>query len=531
MRQQQILQKLNELKAQYISDYTMPLNYPAQVKTLNDGDTNDESTAQVTLRSDVDFINARLLEAGLPLGGVIPNTTASTHVNPMTLSKHNEAASRFINDLQGTGCYDAVQVYFGNSTQQEDNDNNNTVDVTVKLKEKNWYKLYVGGGVNSDDLSSLGDGGGGNNILSNESLNKLQFETSASLLNITGFADVSTASYSVDPTGASSFKFIHDRPLCSWLPKNSSLYEFLMPRDPTLIDPNERQEENNFSNNNDMDEQEVYMNDDAQYSLGGGSHTTLGVHAVLDELDYELTRSYKEFTRSVGIRLANHCRGAARGPGMGGANKPSVAPPESMAGPYMYLDWSAKLRDLLPRRHAQFPFALDCSKEVACQSGTALHHSLTGGVYLNGCFTDDRYDPTMGYDAHFMGEISGPPGDVGYWKMKGGASWHWPLALLRMMVFGVQDEAAASDEEEPGIIGMTLHSSLNAGIIRPLTFNGLCNNSSFRGIPLSDRFYIGGPGQIRGFLPAGIGPRATKVTCSFYLLIFSCTYLTNKFNC
>ena len=28
-------------------------------------------------------------------------------------------------------------------------------------------------------------------------------------------------------------------------------------------------------------------------------------------------------------------------------------------------------------------------------------------------------------------------------------------------------------------------------------------------VPSSDRFYIGGPGQLRGFMPAGIGPRSS----------------------
>ena len=168
MHQQQMVQKLNELKAQYISEYSMPLTYPAKVETLANDDTEDDgdsddsnaATRSVTkkLRSDVDFINARLIEAGLPLGGGIPNSvTNGDNPTMSTLSKHNEAVSRFVNDLQGTGCYDAVQVYFGNSTQQQQadnsNNNNNTVDVTVKLKEKNWYKLYIGGGVNSDDLS------------------------------------------------------------------------------------------------------------------------------------------------------------------------------------------------------------------------------------------------------------------------------------------------------------------------------------------------------------------------------------------
>lgn len=507
-RQQQMAQRLNEFKAQYVAEYKMHLSYPAQLEALDD---DNDGVTKSKLRSDRDFINARLLEARLPLGGGVPDVTP-TSPSQMTLFEHSEAATRFVHDLEGTGCYDTVQVFLGNSTNGEGGQNGNAIDVTVKLKEKNWYKLYVGGGVNSEDLSSLGDGGDAGGLGSlgvGGSLPKLQFETSASLLNITGFADVSTASYSVDQTGASSFKFIHDRPLCAWLPKQNAFYEWLMPRDPSLIDASEREQQSNT----EMNEQQVFVSDDAQYSLGGGSHTTLGVHALIDELDHESTRSCKEFSRSIGLRLANHCRGAARGPGVGGANRPSVSPPESMAGPYLYLDWSVKLRDLLPRRHTEFPFALDCSKEVASQSGTTFKHSLTGGMYLNGCFTDDRYDPTMGYDAHLTCEVTGPPGDVGFCKVKGGASWHWPLELLKMFVFGVPDEVP-SNEENPVVIGATIHSSFNAGVIQPLSFSGLCNNSSYREIPLSDRFYVGGPGQLRGFLPAGIGPRASKVRYS-----------------
>ncbi|KAL7520952.1 hypothetical protein ACHAWX_007425 [Stephanocyclus meneghinianus] len=526
IRQQQMVQKLNELKATFLSEYPMPLKYPAHVTSLEDGVENDgvvSKESSTSLRTDKDFINARLLEAGLPLGGGIPDVSPTT-MSKMTLSDHNNAVARFIHDLEGTGCYDAIQVYFGGTNQannegaQED-EAPDSFDVTVRLKEKKWYKLYIGGGVNSEDLSSLGGstgsgiGGAFGGVGAAGALPKLQFETSASLLNVTGFADVSTASYSVDQTGATSFKFIHDRPLCSWFPKQSLFYEWLMPRDPSMIPPIER-EQYNEQNERNLDETLVFLSDDAQYSLGGGSNTTLGVHAILDELDYESARSYKEYSRSVGIRLANHCRGASRGPNVGGPNKSSVAPPESMAGPYVYLDWSARLRDVLPRRHADFPFALDCSREVASHSGTTLKHSLAGGIYLNGCFTDDRYDPTMGYDAHLMCELSGPPGDVGFFKMKGGCSSHWPLELLRMMILGVgEDEQATSnqDKEARAVIGMTFHSSLNAGVIHPLTFGGLCNSHAFGGLPLSDRFYVGGPGQLRGFLPAGIGPRASEV--------------------
>lgn len=516
-REQQMREKLQQLKAEYVSAYSLPLNYPAKVTGIaEDEDDHDYNKAKnATIRTSKDFINARLLEAGLPLGGGAPSK--------LTLGDHSTKVQRFINDLEGTGCYDSVQVHIGNEQDSSYNNNNTDssseqqnqqhiplemFDVTVRLKEKRWYKIYIGGGVNSEDLSSLGASGasgsafGGTGVALG-SLPKLQFETSASLLNLSGYADVSTALYSVDQTGASSFKFTHDRPLCSWLPKHSQMYDWLMPRDPRLVNDDEQE------NTNNVDELQVYMDDDAQYALGGGSHTTLGIHALSQEQDFESTRSSKEFSRSIGLRLANHCRGASRGPGMGGANKPSISPPETMAGPYYFLDWNACLRDTLPRRHPEFPFTLDCSPEVAKQAGTALKHSLTGGLYMNSCLTDDRYDPTMGYDAHLVGEVAGPPGDHGFLKLKCGGAFHFPMELLRMMTVGLEsNNDNMVDEDSTSVMGLTLHSSFNFGIARPLTFNGLCNNLG--GIPLSDRFYTGGSGQLRGFPPAGIGPRATK---------------------
>ena len=505
-REQKMREKLQQLKAEYLSAYSLSLNYPSKVTTVLDDedDTGSNKSKNDSMRTSKDFINARLLEAGLPLGGGAPSK--------LTLGDHSVAAQRFISDLEGTGCYDSVQVHIGNDQDSSINNDSSEqqqsayemFDVTVRLKEKRWYKIYVGGGVNSEDLSSLGTSGGaassgnafgGGAGAAFGALPKLQFESSVSASNLSGFADMSTALYSVDQTGASSLKFTHDRPLCSWLPKHSKLYDWLMPPDPRVV-------------GDKSIEKETTNNDNAQYALGGGSHVTLGAHALCLDHDFESTRSSKEFTRSIGLRLANHCRGASRGPGMGGANKPSVSPPESMAGPYFFLDWNACLRDTLPRRHSEFPFALDCSSEVANQAGTALKHSLIGGVYLNGRLTDDRYDPTMGYDAHLVGEVAGPPGDAGFWKLKGGGAFHFPLELLRMMTVGLESNEDTEGETSTTETGMTLHSSVNFGIARPLTYNGLCCNLG--GIPLSDRFYSGGPGQLRGFLPSGIGPRATK---------------------
>ena len=394
--------------------------------------------------------------------------------------------------------------------------------VTVDLDEKKWYKFYVGGGINADDLSSVGSasnsagfgslGGGGATGAALSVLPKLQFETSASLLNLTGFADVSSASYSVDPMGSSAFRFVHDRPLCSYLSEENPLYRWLMPEDPRTINHSDKQ--SNGSGTDTLKGQQLHFKDHAQYPPWGGSQASLGLHAICHDVDHEFTRSSKEFVRSVGMRLANHTRGAVRDPSVGGAAKPSIGPPDGMAGPYLFLDWDMSLRDVLPKRCGTHPFALDCSTEVAQLAGTRLKHALSGGLYLNGHRVDDRYEPTQGYDAHCVVEVAGPPGDVGFVKVKGGFSSHFPVGSWHAMASGVNSKKKSVEEDKeeefalPLGSGMALHSSFNCGILRPLAFGGQVGSQACSTVPLSDRFHVGGPGQLRGFLPAGIGPRA-----------------------
>ena len=275
----------------------------------------DESTTRLT-SPDIHESDVRL-ETSTGCCG----TSSASHPSSTSLADHSVSIGRFVRNLEGTGCYDSAQVHLG-STNDQVQKQPLDYDVTVNLQEKKWYKLYIGGGVNSDDLSSLGSSSstasGGATGAALSVLPKLQFETSASLLNLTGFADISSASYSVDQTGSSSFRFIHDRPLCSYLSKESGLYQWLMPKDPRtiIIESNESESETPPAETT-LDEQQIYATDDAQYSLGGGSHTSLGLHATLHDVDDEsFTRSSKEFVRSVSVRFANHARGAARGSGM-----------------------------------------------------------------------------------------------------------------------------------------------------------------------------------------------------------------------
>ena len=275
---QRLLEQIQQRKAEYVSSYELPLNYPAKVlplTTSNDGDSNNDSTSNNTkLRTSSDFINARLLEAGVPLG--------STKTSSSSLADHSVSINRFIKDIEGTGCYDAVQLHLSHhsnsnhgssqsaasaQSQQQSSPYNNLYGLSVKLKEKKWYKLYIGGGVNSDDLSSIGssanigNSGGANGLLGSK---LLQFETSATLLNLTGYTDISSLSYIVDQTGSASFKFIHDRPLISYLNTDNVLRQWLLPPDPREI---ERNDTNGKSASLDDEETQIYQNDDMQYAI------------------------------------------------------------------------------------------------------------------------------------------------------------------------------------------------------------------------------------------------------------------------
>ena len=78
-------------KARYYSNYELPLAYPSRVVS-DDGVGVDATT---TLRTSSDFVNARLLEAGLRLLG--KNGTSSF------LTSHADSINRFVRDLEGTG--------------------------------------------------------------------------------------------------------------------------------------------------------------------------------------------------------------------------------------------------------------------------------------------------------------------------------------------------------------------------------------------------------------------------------------------
>lgn len=390
--------------AEFVNGYGLNILFPAKVVSKD---------KEKKIKTDKDLINARLLENGILFEDL------------QTLPQMQMGVANVVDNLQRTGCFQSVQLEV-DTTSEEDNNVEHPHQLNVILDEKNWYSLYVGGGFKHEGFEeSLNNG---------TKLPKAQFEVSATFPNLTGHLDSSVFRYTVDQTSTSSLLISHERPLYSW-----------------------------FGTSTDSSSSPI---GDFILALPKGSQYSLGMRAVLDTIDYEWTRSYKEFNRSLSCRLDN----------TGQVQRPEMAP-----GHYWGLDWSLALRDIIPRKHSTLPYSADASPEIVALSGTSLNHTLTYEVRTNGAYCDDRFQPTAGLDYYGKIELAGPPGDLGYAKAQGGASIHIPIIANGLL---------------------SLHGSCSGGYLKPISYNGACQPPT-----VADRFYVGGPMQIRGFLPAGVGPR------------------------
>ena len=140
------------------------------------------------------------------------------------------------------------------------------------------------------------------------------------------------------------------------------------------------------------------------------------------------------------------------------------------------------------------------------QSGSNILHSLKWEARTNGGWTDDKYQPTKGFDGFCIAELAGPPGDVGYAKAQVGAAIHMPLGDDDSSSSGSGDRSNDKNGILPSysfLSKSSLHTTLAGGVLQPVSYDGLCRPPT-----ISDRFFVGGPMQLRGFLPAGIGPRS-----------------------
>jgi outer membrane protein assembly factor BamA len=389
----------------FVNRYVLNLTFPAKVLAKNKNNK--------PLRTDPDLINARLLENRFLFEDL------------QSLPQMQVAVAQVVENLMRTGCFESVQLEIGTAAgNNNDNDNNTTSkeELNVVLTEKNWYSLYIGGGLKQDGFED--------SFSSGAKLPQAQFECSATFPNLTGFLDQTMFKYTVDQASTSTVYMSHEKPLYAWLGDTTPLGQSLL-------------------------------------NTAKGSQYSLGVRGILDTLDYEFTRSYKEYLRSITCRLDNSGR---------------VLRPEMATGSYWGFDWSLAWRDVVPRKDVNLPYAADASHEIVALSGSTLTHSLTYDVRSNGDYCDNRFQPTAGLDWHGKLELAGPPGDTGYAKAQGGAAVHLPI--IEELV--------------------SLHGTVNGGYMKGIDYGGLC-----RGPTISDRFFVGGPMQLRGFLPAGIGPRSS----------------------
>ena len=403
--QERARQKHQQQWGAFVQEYPFNILFPATVSSKDN---------KRKLKTNKDLINARLLENGILFEDL------------QSLPQLEMGVARVVDNLTRTGCFERVELQIEKNEDGDiDKQHQHPHKLNVILEEKNWYSLYIGGGFKHEGLEE--------SLNSPSRLPKAQFECSATLPNLTGHLDQTQLKFTVDQTSTSSLYVSHERPLYAWLAdQEGSLVETLL-------------------------------------ALPKGSQYHLGVRAVLDTMDYDWTRSYKEYQRYIACRLDNSGR----------VQRPDMAP-----GYFWGLDWQLALRDVVPRKHPELPYAANASHEIVALSGSSLTHSITWEVRTNGEHLDDRFQPTQGLDWFSKVEVAGPPGDVGFAKAQGGAAVHIPLTPEG---------------------GVALHGTCAAGFLQAVNYKGLCKPPT-----ISDRFFVGGPMSIRGFMPAGIGPRSSS---------------------
>lgn len=422
----------------FVQRYGLNVLFPAKVVAKKKG----EDCKKADLRTDKDLINARLLENGILFEDI------------QSLPELQEGVAKSVANLMRTQAFNSVQIELDTNKYESSNSNGNNNDdaqqyeggyphtLNVILDEKNWYSLYIGGGVKHEGMEEA--------MNSSTKLPKAQFETSLTLSNLAGVLDRSFLQYTVDQATNTKVLLSHERPLYSWLPENS-------------------------------------LGAASVLSLLKGSQYSLGLKAFVDTVDFESSRSYQEYLRMIGWRLDN----------TGNVGRSDMAPVTEPGSVYWGLDWTLGLRDIVPRKHRELPYAADASPEIVMQSGPTMIHSLKWEARTNGGSTDDKFQPTIGIDGFCLAELAGPPGDVGYAKVQGSAAIHVPLG-------GELDEQGNYSNNNPSSFfdRVSLHATCSGGVIHPISYDGLCRPPT-----ISDRFFVGGPMQLRGFLPAGIGPR------------------------
>ena len=434
-------------------------------------------TSQGSRRTDPTLIQHRLLEAGM------------LYDVPISIGETAQIMNRFVQDLEATGCFHAVQVKLGGTpptVNADENDKDNSTGapsqqqqppsqrVTVVLDESKWYNLYLGGGLKQTSSSSSSLLMMGTGTSDHAFLPTAEFEAKLGLRNLSGCFDLTQLQYSLDTHNIATWWLQHERPLYTVMPTDG-LQNWVLEQP------------------------------------AAGSQYWFRSKVVLDTQDFQMTRSYQEYQRllSIGMYTNRHAGTAAAAAAMTTRQQQQL--PSLQAG----LEWNLLFRDLIPRRHVTLPYQYAASPQVVSQAGPSVKHSVLATVFgslgigsssssssssaaaavdaMDSNHLDADVDdetvvvaaashPHMDYK--LQTEVAFPPGDVGFVKSQADVGLHLPLIQHFL----------------------SMHFLGSVGILKSLEFGGLTRPAG-----LSDRFLLGGPLQFRGFSPAGIGPRTPSV--------------------
>jgi len=310
-------------------------------------------------RTDPKLIHWRLRDAGV------------VYSTPTTLGDTAESVSRFIADLESSDCFKSVRVELGPSVPSHEQ-GDLARQLKVVLDEKQWYKVYIGGGLKRDAFQQPNTMLTSTTVTESGFLPTADLETTVGLRNIFGCLDTTEFHYSLDTRSQVTSSIQHKRPLYTMLPP--ALHDFVL-------------------------------------NQGNGSKITFCSRLLWDTLDWDLTRGYRELQRlaSVSVSTTN-----------------STEPQPFIAS----LEWNFLLRDIIPRRHSSDPFSFVASKPVLLSSGPSLKHSVIARIQSAREIVGHPFFPVHGSQYQASCELAMPPGDAGFFKTDATVSLHSPILQI-----------------------------------------------------------------------------------------------------
>ena len=273
-----------------------------------------------------------------------------------TIGDLNATLHDFVLNMRATGCYDELRAEITQATTETGQMIPGKAEVRIEAKERNWYKVKIGGGLKHEaDGMSGGFTNGSSLSLPTVQVSRptttapyirptnpsphsisftVQFESSAKLLNLMGDCSTTSAAYNVDQGGSASSHFTHFRPSAGApdaLPFSLAMGARQVRAPPSGL----RCQTGRFLL--------------VLVSLGRFASLPARARSRQDSADHQSSRSYLETRKGLFATLRT------------GSALPSDP------GLFGRLEWSATLRDVLPTLHPTTPYKVDASSYVVAE--------------------------------------------------------------------------------------------------------------------------------------------------------------------